>query len=302
MVEEEFRHILTPGGWAFWRFLAPASPADTELSKAGRAPPIDEVPPSWTCILLWPSVSLPMYRAMDVGLHAKTLSTSITSVCLTYGTEPSGGTWFTLRLQTRTYHLAILPDSVAASPLSQFSHRLYVICETETCDLSPLIALSNPLDFPELASRVVRTYFIGSEPDGRWIPGCDFVQCDDIITRSKFEQTYARGALDILADPERLNVLFRLIYDQSQKTREEGFKRGLWTVKPGTPPGDMWPAIEDAVKRRDLNQLKDLIGLAEQEQPAKRGQFTTTASVALLYVAHLIPFERIKELLRPPPK
>jgi hypothetical protein len=210
--------------------------------------------------------------------------------------------WFTLRLQTRTYHLAMLLDSVAAAPLSQFSHRLYVICETETCDLLPLFALSNPLDFPQYASHVVRTYFIGSEPDGRWIPGCDFVQCDDIITRGKFEQTYARGALDILADSERLNVLFRLIYDQSQKTREEWFKRSLWTVKPGTPPGDMWPAIEDAVKRRDLNQLKDLIGLVEQEQPAKRGQFTTTVSVALLYIAHLILFERIKELLRLPPK
>jgi hypothetical protein len=124
------------------------------------------------------------------------------------------------------------------------------------------------------------------------------VQCDDIITHSEFERSYARGALDILADPERLNVLFRLIYDQSQKTREEGFKRGLWTVKPGAPPGDMWPAIQDAVKRRDLDQLKDLIGLVEQEKPAKRGQFTITASIALLYVAHLLPFERIKELLR----
>jgi len=302
MAEEEFRHILTPRGWAFWRFSAPAPSADMELPKAERAPPIDEVPPSWTCVLLWPSVTLPMYRAMDVGPHAKTLTTSITSVCLTYGTEPSEGRWFTLKLLTRTYYVAIVPDSVSAASLSHFSHRLYIICETETCDLSPLFALSDPLDFPQYASRVVRSYFSGSEPDGRWIPGCDFVQCSDIVTRSEFEQTYGRGALDILADPERLNVLYKLIYDQSQKMREEGFKRGLWTIKPGTPPGDMWPAIEDAVKRRDLNQLKDLIGLAEQGQPAKRGQFTTTASVALLYVAHLIPFERIKELLRPPPK
>jgi hypothetical protein len=92
--------------------------------------------------------------------------------------------------------------------------------------------------------------------------------------------------LDILSNPQKLQLLFKLFFDRSKETRKAGFAAGLWTLDPDAAPGDMWPQIEDAVKRRDAYQLMDLVKLLTNEP--EKGQFTGAASAAAAYVIHMV--------------
>jgi len=201
---------------------------------------------------------------MDIGPHAKTLSTAVTSVCLGYLDSRPRGRWMSLTLGPRRYHVLLVPDSAAAAPLSHFSHRLYILCRQPRCDLSPLFALAGPLDYPHHAARVVRT-LVTLEDKSRWLPGCEPDVFKNPPNAGRISP-YAKGALDILADPMRLQTLFRLVYDRSREARALGYKLGLWTLNPEEAPGS-------------ADELE-------------RGSFTVAASAALLYVAHMVPFEK----------
>jgi len=257
------------------------------------APPFEELP-EFACFTLSPVVPLPQFRAMDTAGHAKTLSSGVTTVCMTYysGKAYRQRRFMELRLGPRRYILILWPDSLAAAPLSLMSHRLYILCEQPECDLSPLFALADPQHYPQYAAEVARAIYTYASPKdvqfSRWLPLCDYIDCSGtIFTSPNYEQSFARAALDILSNEEKLRILRKLVYDRSKETRREGFRLGLWTLDPDAMPGDIWAQIEDAVKRRDAAQIRDLLQYVGG--PPDKGQFTTIATAALAYFAHMLP-------------
>jgi hypothetical protein len=243
---------------------------------------------------------------MDVGHHAKAITPSVTSACLARGEPPKSGAvrWAELKLGVphRHYRVTLVPDAAMAAPPGGFAHRLYILCKGSECDLSPLFALAGPRDFPGLAAAVARAYYIGPEPQVRWIPGCDYVDCGDVKGIKEGEEGQAKTALDILADERKLKALIRLTYDLSPDARAEGFELGLWTLDPREAPGadGLWRMLEAHVQRRDLAAVEDALSNLKRLLAGERveGEFTTAASLALMYIAHMVPFTRIRDRLR----
>ena len=302
-------HIVSPFGWA--EFISKAHVTDSIFGKGSDfggeyghsimpasaaggfrpAPQFDEIP-ELTCMTVLPAIRLPPYRAMDVGPHAKTLSIAITSICIAYyaGKAYRQKKCMELQLGQRKYVVCLWPDSLAAAPLAQMSHRLYILCRQPRCDLSPLLALADPLEYPQYAAVVFRALYTlapnANVQAERWLPITDYIDIrDTIFAAPGYEQSFGKAALDILSNPSKLQLLFQLFFDRSKETRKAGFAAGLWTLSPDAEPGDMWPQIEDAVKRRDANQLRDLLKLLESAP--EKGQFTVAASAAFAYVAHM---------------
>jgi hypothetical protein len=241
------RRVISPRGWAQY-----------------------EPPPArsgWLELRLMPSPVLPADRMADAGgLCECRGKVGVVSVMLGSGEGPRG--WLLLELGPRRYWVRLAPAGAASAPLNSPAHALYIMCPPgQPCDLSPLMALADPLHYPQYAAAAARAYLAGPEPHGRWIPGCEHVDCSGV----GLDGSSAKGALDILADPERLHALFTLAYDMSAASRERGHSLGLWTLRPGGVP-----------------------------EPGTRGQFTTVASLALMYIAHMVPFTRLERYLRLP--
>jgi hypothetical protein len=301
-------HIVSPFGWA--EFEVKAYVSDSIFGKGDfggessrsimpasatggfkPAPPFDEIP-ELICMTVVPAIRLPPYRAMDVGPHAKTLSIAITTICVAYyaGKAHKQKKCMELQLGQRKYVVCLWPDSLAAAPLAQMSHRLYILCRQPKCDLSPLLALADPLEYPQYAAMVFRALYtlapnVNVQPV-RWLPITDYIDIKDtIFSADGYEQSFGKAAIDILSNPHKLQLLFQLFYDRSKETRKAGYLAGLWTLNPDAEPGDLWPQIEDAVKRRDAYQLRDLLKLLES--PPEKGQFTVAASAAFAYVCHM---------------
>jgi len=309
---ERAGHILSPFGWLQVEFKTPPvtdsifgkgtdfgggeyghSIMPTSATATGGfkpAPSFDEIP-DLICMTVTPAIRPSPYRSMDSGPHAKPLSAGITSICIAYyaGKAYKQRKCMELQLGPRKYVVCMWPDSIAAAPLAQMSHRLYILCRQPHCDLSPLFALADPLDYPQHAALVARAIYNFSVKDvqaSRWIPLCDYIDCNGtIFTAPSYEQSFGKAAMDILSSPSKVKLLFQLFFDRSKEVRKAGFAAGLWTLDPDAEPGDMWPQIEDAVKRRDANQLKDLLKLLESAP--EKGQFTTAASAAAAYVIHM---------------
>jgi len=309
---EQIGHVLGPRGWLQVTFPGPVGDVvfdamPVAASGAPRPAPPPEALQDFVCFSLIPPVPLPHYRAMDIGPHSKTLSTSVTSVCLTYhaGAKHARFRFMELKLGERRYLVMLWPDSTATAPIGFLAHRLYILCRQQQCDLSPLFALADPMHFPH-AAAVARTYYSllsqHPRPVDRWMPACSYVDCNQHIFASPdFETALAKSAFDILSNPERLAVLMRLVYSQSRELRLLGFKHGLWTVDPSAELGNLWAQVEDAVKRRDAGHAMDILRhIARGDNTAPHGQFTLAASAALSYVAHMIPFKILlaKNLLR----
>jgi hypothetical protein len=223
------------------------------------------------------------------------------------GTKHTKYKFIELRLGNRRYLVMLWPDSVATAPLGYMAHRLYILCRQPQCDLSPLFALADPIHFPQHAAAVARTYYMllspHPRPMSRWLPACDYVDCSKtVFAQPDYDTSLARSALDILSDPEKLNILTRLVYSQTRDLRALGFRHGLWTLDPAAEPGDLWKQAEDAVKRRDVWQAIELLYYIARQPDAAvpHGQFTVAASVALSYYAHMLPFKVLltKDLLR----
>jgi len=307
---------LGPKGWLEVQFPGPVGDAIFEnnlfpMSTAGdpRPAPPPEVLHDFICFSLMPGVAMPHYRAMDSTFHRKTLSTDLLTACMTYygGTRHIKYKFMELRLGNRHYLVMLWPDSVATAPLGHMAHRLYILCRQPQCDLSPLFALADPIHFPQHAAAVARTYYMllspHPRPMSRWLPACDYVDCNKtVFAQRDYDTSLARTALDILSDPEKLNILTRLVYSQTRELRALGFKHGLWTLDPAAEPGDLWRQVEDAVKRRDAWQAIELLYYVARQPDAAvpHGQFTVAASAALSYIAHMIPFKVLlaKDLLR----
>jgi len=312
MIGKTMGHVLGPLGWLNVKFVAPVGddifgetsgitivPMGPTAPKP--APHVAELP-TFVCLMLMPAVALPQYRAMDMGPHSKTLSAATTTICMTYygGKRYRQHKHIELRLGPRRYIVLLWPDSVAAAPLAHMAHRLYILCMQPDCDLSPLFALADPLQYPQYAATVARAIYVPQRENiqfGRWLPICNYIDCKDtIFSAPNYEQTFARAGLDILSSPEKLQLLMRLVYDRSKEARRLGFMAGLWTLNPDAMPGDVWSQIEDAVKRRDHMQLCDLSKHAEEG--VDKGQFSTAATAALGMVAHMVPVQMILPLLR----
>ncbi len=311
MIAKTAGHVLGPHGWLNIKFTAYAG--DDIFGEASNvtivpmgptapkpAPHIGELH-TFVCLMLMPAVALPQYRAMDMGPHSKTLSAAVTTVCMTYygGKRYRQYKHIELRLGPRRYIVLLWPDSVAAAPLGHMSHRLYILCLQPDCDLSPLFALADPLQYPQYAATVARAIYVPQRDVQftRWLPICNYIDCKNtIFTAPNYEQTFARAGLDILSNSEKLQLLVRLVYDRSKEARRLGFMAGLWTLNPDAVPGDIWSQIEDAVKRRDHMQLCDLARYAEES--VDKGQFSTAATAALGMIAHMLPMQMILPLLR----
>jgi hypothetical protein len=312
MIGKTMGHVLGPLGWLNVKF--PAYVGDEIFGDAGGitilpmgptapkpAPHIAELS-TFICLMLMPAAALPQYRAMDMGPHSKTLSAAATTVCMTYygGKRYRQHKHIELRLGPRRYIVLLWPDSIAAAPLAHMAHRLYILCLQPECDLSPLFALADPLQYPQYAAAVARAIYVPQRENiqfSRWLPVCNYIDCKNtIFTSPNYEQSFARAGLDILSSPEKLQLLMRLVYDRSKEARRLGFMAGLWTLNPDATPGDIWSQIEEAVKRRDHMQLCDLAKLAEEG--ADKGQFSTAATAALGMVAHMVPIQMILPLLR----
>jgi hypothetical protein len=328
---ERTGHILSPWGWAQFEFKAPVS--DSIFGKAASsypgynveyghtimptsatgfrpAPAFEEIP-DFICMTATPTIRLPQHRGIEIGPHNKALSTAITTICVTYynGKAHKQRKCMELHLGERKYVVCLWPDSIAAAPLAQMSHRLYILCKQPKCDLSPVFALADPLDYPHYAAVVARAIYtlapnVKDVEVSRWIPVCDYIDCGDlqkskegeakskgseartIFEADGYEMSFGKAALDTLSNPHKLQLLFKLFFDRSKETRKAGFAAGLWTLDPDAAPGDVWPQIEDAVKRRDAFQLMDLVKLLTSEP--ERGQFTVAASAAAAYVIHMV--------------
>jgi hypothetical protein len=322
-------HVLSPWGWAQFVFKAAVPETIFGKSTSGYevsgytimptsatgfrpAPAFDEIP-DFICMTVKPAVRLPQHRSMDAGPHNKALSTAITTICVAYysGKAHRQKKCIELQLGERRYVVCLWPDSLAAAPLAQMSHRLYILCRQPQCDLSPILALADPLEYPHYAAIVARAIYslapnVKDVEVKRWIPICDYIDCGDLQKDEKsgnlqkkkadeprtifeiegYEQSFGKAALDILSNPQKVQLLFRLFFDRSREARKAGFAAGLWTLDPDAAPGDMWPQIEDAVKKRDAYQLMDLVKLLLSGEPEK-GQFTVAASAAAAYAIHM---------------
>jgi len=323
-------HVLSPWGWAQFEFKAPVSDSIFGRAASGYevehghtimptsatgfkpAPAFEEIP-EFICMTVTPTIRLPQHRAMDIGPHSKALSTAVTTICVAYysGKAHRQKKCMELQLGERRYVVCLWPDSIAAAPLAQMSHRLYILCRQPKCDLSPVFALADPLEYPHYAALVARAMYslapnVKDVEVSRWIPVCDYIDCGDLQKSRKdeargkegeagrvktifeadgYEASFGKAALDVLSNPHKLQLLFKLFFDRSKETRKAGFAAGLWTLDPDAAPGDVWPQIEDAVKRRDALQLLDLAKLLTSEP--EKGQFTVAASAAAAYVIHM---------------
>ncbi len=315
MIGKTTGHVLGPLGWLNVKFLAYVGDDIFGEASSITIVPMGPTAPkpaphiadlhTFVCLMLMPPVALPPYRAMDMGPHNKTLSTAITTICMTYygGKRYRQYKHMELRLGPRRYIVLLWPDSIAAAPLGHMAHRLYILCLQPDCDLSPLFALADPLQYPQYAAAIARAIYVPQRENiqfTRWLPICDYIDCKNnknvIFTAPNYEQTFARAGLDILSSSEKLQLLIRLVYDRSKEARRLGFMAGLWTLNPDAVPGDIWSQIEDAVKRRDYMQLCDLARYAEEG--VDKGQFSTAATAALGMIAHMLPMQMILPLLR----
>ena len=221
----------------------------------------------WLAAGLVPSpVLVPPARVADVAGLCAEEKIGVTSVALGYTKKEPPPPWFELSLGWRRYWVRLVPDWSASASLSASAHRLYILCPERMCDLSPLFALADPLTWPKHAARIVRTYVIADVPS-RWIPICDKVDCGRLPS-----DIFGSNVMDMLSSPKKLYYLFKLVYDRRPETRTVGYRLGLWTVDPRRipDPSDMAP----------------------------RGEFTLAASMALSYVTHMIPFEKVKRYIR----
>jgi hypothetical protein len=311
---ERAGHIVSPFGWLQFEFKASATDAIFGKGASGYsgydvgeyghsimpasatgfrpAPAFDDIP-EFICMTVTPTLRLPQHRAMDIGPHNKALSTAVTTICVTYyaGKAYRQKKCLELQLGPRRYVVCLWPDSLASAPLAQMSHRLYILCRQPKCDLSPVFALADPLEYPHYAALVARALYalapnVKDVEADRWLPIREYIDIKDTIFSAEgYEQSFGKVALDVLSNPNKLKLLFHLFFDRSKETRKAGFAAGLWTLDPDAAPGDMWPQIEDAVKRRDAYQLLDLVKLLISG--AEKGQFTVAASAAFAYVAHM---------------
>mgnify|MGYP001772493374 CR=1 FL=1 len=192
------------------------------------------------------ALPLPRYRAMDLGGHNKALSISVVAVRREDDVEG-----FTVELPAvgRRYVLRLERARSARGTLGAMAHVL--VCGGDVCDLSVLLALASPLDYPRYAARVFRAL--------AWVR--DVVRAKPWIglveMRHMAEEEATRlmtGVFDALSNPKCIKALWVLAYDKSPPAKEAAAKCGLWRVEEG-------------------------VG----------GQFTTLGALAYMVVAHLLP-------------
>jgi len=247
-------HVISPSGWAVYV--------------------VNQVDPSrktgWKILRLSPVVDLPPARLADIGGQCIEGEVGVTEILLGWaGGRAPQPPWFELTLGWKRYWVKLAPSYSASAPLSAPAHRLYILCEDRRCDLLPLFALADPLRRPQYAAAVVRAQ-VDVEEEDRWIPICDVIDCaKTMIKMLGYEQTAAKGALDLLSDPEKVRALFRLGYDRSKDARRIGYKLGIWSLDP------------DAVPKKVF----------------EKGQFTVVATAAIAYVYPLLP-QNIERYLR----
>jgi len=232
---------------------------------------VNEVDPGsrfgWRVVRPSPVVVLPPARLADVGGQCAEGEVGVSEILLGWARREPPPPWFELTLGWRRYWVKLAPSWAASAPLSAPAHRLQILCADRRCDLSPLFALADPLRYPQHAAQIVRAHV---DADGdRWLPICDAIKCDGTLFSSPgYEQSFGKGALDILANPAKLRALFRLTYDRSKEARRIGYRLGLWTLDPDAEPRDL----------------------------SVRGEFTATATAALGYVYHMT--SRVDRYLR----
>jgi hypothetical protein len=239
-------HVISPKGWAYF--------VVNEVDPGGRE--------GWRAVRLSPVLVLPPARLADVGGQCVAEGeVGVSEVLLGWARWEPPPPWFELSLGWRRYWTKLTPAYGASAPLSAPAHRLYLLCADRRCDLSPLLALADPLRYPQHAAAVVRA-LAHAEADGRWMPICDAVDCAQTLFASpSYDDTVGKGALDVLSDPERLHVLVKLTYDRSKETRRVGYRLGLWTLSPDEVP----------------------------KRLGEKGVFTTVATAALGYLIHMVP-------------
>ena len=126
------KRVLSPRGWAQY-----------------------EPPPArsgWLELRLMPSPVLPADRMADAGgLCECRGKVGVVSVMLGSGEGPRG--WLLLELGHRRYWVRLAPAGAASAPLNSPAHALYIMCPPgQPCDLSPLMALADPLRYPQYAA------------------------------------------------------------------------------------------------------------------------------------------------------
>lgn len=244
-------HVVSPFGWAVVR------PGET--------------------VYLSPAIPLPQWRAMDMRLHRKTLSTAIVAVKYAQQPLPRGKT-LTLHnpVLGRTYYLIMEPATESLTPLSYMAHTLTVYCETagmrSACDLSLLYALVSPMAMPDYAALIFRAMavtgqYTAPQREATWLSWLPRIE------REMGEEdwpTKTRKPLDCLADPECHAVLVKLIYDLSEKTRCLGWRLGLWRPSPANCPGTE-TSPESIIRKFE------------------EGGYTEMAKYALLFIGHWYP-------------
>ena len=275
-------HIVSPNGWA--------------VVKPGQV------------VYLNPAQPLPPHRSIELRVHNKTLSTSITLIVGLSQAPKDLSKTFTLYSAPldKVYYIVLSRTNEAMAPLGYMSHEIAVYCETSSgtrtaCDLSFLFNLAAPQETPEIAARVFRAMaVVCNNPDkekpyvgtavvkGKPGPACTVNQ----LMPPEREATWTawvpgvdkemahpewpwnmRKAFDCLADPECLAALMRLVFDRSEKARCYGAQLELWSPMPYNC-GKV--KAEEVVKK---------VASGEGEE----GRFTEKARRALYVVGHWLP-------------
>lgn len=248
-------HVVSPNGWA--------------VVRPGEV------------VYLTPAIPLPQWRAMDMRLHRKTLSTAIVSVRYAQQQLPrQKGFILHNPVLRRTYYIVMEPASESLAPLSYMAHSLTVYCETggarSACDLSLLYALASPMAMPDYAALIFRAMAVAAGQGGYaapqreatwviWYPKTDSEMSEpDWLAKT-------RKPLDCLADPECHAALVRLIHDLSENSRCIGWRLGLWRPPPTSKCPGVEATPEDIIKRFE------------------EGGFTEIAKYALLFIGHWYP-------------
>ena len=247
-------HLISPKGW----LVVMANEVDPN-GKSG-----------WRVVRPSPVVVLPPARLADIGGQCAEGEAGVSEILLGWAKrEPPSPPWFELALGWRRYWVKLAPSWAASAPLSAPAHRLQILCADRRCDLSPLFALADPLHYPQYAAQIVRAHV---DADGdRWLPICDYIDCKNtIFSLPGYESSFGKGALDILSNPAKVRILFKLTYDRSKETRKIGYRLGLWTLDPDAEPRDL----------------------------SIRGEFTATATAALGLVYHMNMTSRVDRYLR----
>ena len=228
-----------------------------------------------------PAIQLPQWRAMDMRLHRKTLSTAI--VAVEYPAQPPPKQRaFVLHnpVLDRSYYIIMEPATESLAPLSFMAHKLVVYCETRgmrsACDLSFLYALTSPMAAPDYAALIFRAMAVLKTSQGHSAPQKEATwlswrpQTEKEMSEGDWPMK-ARKPLDCLANAECHAALVRLIYDLSEQSRCVGWKLGLWRPAPINCPGAERSSPEDIIRKFE------------------EGQFTDVAKYALLFVGHWYP-------------